>query len=158
MAMGYVQKKGVDYNEVFAPVERLKTIRLLLALSVKENWEVHHLYVKSAFLNGDLMEEVYVMQPEAFVKHGEEQKVYKLLKALYGRRQGLRAWNAKLDKCLKELGFKRCLHEQSVYTKNGEAGVLIVGIYVDNLLVTGSNKEEIKEFKDQMSKRFEISD
>lgn len=158
VAKGYVQRKGIDYNEVFVPVARIETIRLLLALSVKENWEVHHLDVKSAFLNGDLLEEVYVVQPEGFTKEGQEQKVYKLLKALYGLRQAPRAWNAKLDKCLKDLGFKRCLHEQAVYTKSTKESVLIVGVYVDDLLVAGSNIDEINRFKNQMKECFEMSD
>ncbi|KAM0008922.1 putative RNA-directed DNA polymerase [Helianthus debilis subsp. tardiflorus] len=97
VAKGYVQRKGIDFDEVFAPVERLETIRFLLALAAKEGWFVHHLDVKSAFLNGELAEEVYVTQPEGFVVKGEEQKVYKLKKALYGLRQAPRAWNARLD-------------------------------------------------------------
>ena len=157
VAKGYVQRKGIDYDEVFAPVARLDTVRLLLALSAKEGWEVHHLDVKSAFLNGELQEEVYVTQPEGFVKEGEEHKVYRLIKALYGLRQAPRAWNARLDKCLKELGFKRCLHEQAVYTKSDKGNTLIVGVYVDDLLVTGSSKCEIEEFKKQMNKQFEMS-
>ncbi|KAL8101414.1 hypothetical protein AgCh_033340 [Apium graveolens] len=157
VAKGYVQQKGIDYNEVFAPVARLDTIRLLLALSAKEGWEVHHLDVQSAFLNGELQEEVYVTQPEGFVKEGLEQKVYKLVKALYGLRQAPRAWNARLDKCLRELGFKRCLHEQAVYTRFDRGNVVIVGVYVDDLLVTGTHKREIEEFKLQMSEQFEMS-
>lgn len=84
VAKGYVQRKGVDYNEVFALVARLETIRLLLALSAKEGWKVHHLDIKLAFLNGELLEEVYVTQPEGYEKKGQEGKVYRLLKALYG--------------------------------------------------------------------------
>lgn len=93
VAKGYVQIKGIDYEEVFALVARLETIRLLLALAAKEEWQVHHLDVKSTFLNGILLEEVYVTQPEGFEKKGEEQKMYRLLKALYGLRQAPRAWN-----------------------------------------------------------------
>lgn len=79
---GYAQQPGIDYDEVFAPVTRLETVRLLLALAAKHELEVHHLDVKSAFLNGILDEEVYVSQPKGYVKAGHEQKVYKLLKAL----------------------------------------------------------------------------
>lgn len=91
VAKGYVQKQGVDYDEVFVPVTRLETVRLLLALAAKNEWEVHHLDVKSAFLNGELQEIVYVKQPEGFVKENEEHKVYQLIKALYGLRQAPRA-------------------------------------------------------------------
>lgn len=84
VAKGYIQKYGVDYKDMFAPVTRMETVRLLLALTAHNEWEVHHLDVKSAFLNGVLLEEVYVSQPRGFRKEGEEQKVYKLIKALYG--------------------------------------------------------------------------
>ena len=157
VAKGYVQRKGIDYNEVFAPVARLETIRLLLALSAKEGWEVHHLDVKSAFLNGELLEEVYVMQPEGFEKKGEERKVYRLLKALYGLRQAPRAWNARLDKCLRDLGFRKCQHEQAVYTKCQNGNVVIIGVYVDDLLVAGSDQEEIELFKKKMNEQFEMN-
>ena len=89
VAKGYVQRHGIDYEEVFAPVTRLETVRLLLALAVKNEWEVHHLDVKSAFLNGVLQEEVYVSQPKGYVIKGQEHKVYKLLKALYGHGPGI---------------------------------------------------------------------
>lgn len=83
---GYVQEQGVDYDEVYAPVTRLEIVRLLLALSAKKNWEVHHLDVKTAFLNGDIKEDVFVAQPEGFEKSDKEQFVYKLKKARYGLR------------------------------------------------------------------------
>jgi hypothetical protein len=82
VAKGYVQRQGVDYEEVFASVARLETVRLLLALAAQEEWKVHHMDFKSAFLNGDLMKEVYVEQPIGYEKKGEEEKVYKLKKAL----------------------------------------------------------------------------
>lgn len=100
VAKGYVQKKGINFEEVFTPVTRLETVQLLLPLAVEKGWEVHHLDVKSAFLNGDLLEEVYVVQPEGFVKEKQNHKVYKLLKALYGLRQAPRAWYARLNRSL----------------------------------------------------------
>jgi hypothetical protein len=81
---GYVQKEGVDYEEVFAPVPHLDLVRMLLALAAQENWKVYHMDDKSAFLNGDLNEEVYVLQPPSFVIEGQEHKVFRLNKALYG--------------------------------------------------------------------------
>lgn len=108
VAKGYVQKQGVDYEEVFAPMTRIETVRVLLALAAHFGWEVHHMDVKLAFLNGDLTEEVYVNQPEGYTIKGQEDKVYKLSKALYGLKQAPRAWNRKLDNSLKELGLERC--------------------------------------------------
>lgn len=108
VAKGYVQKKGIDFDEVFAPVARLETIQVLLALAAENMWLVHHLDVKSAFLNGELQEEVYVSQPDGFVIKGNEHLVYRLNKALYGLRQAPRVWNIILDRALKEMGFRRC--------------------------------------------------
>nr|GEV36276.1 ribonuclease H-like domain, reverse transcriptase, RNA-dependent DNA polymerase [Tanacetum cinerariifolium] len=87
VAKGYIQEHGIDFEEVFAPVARMETIRLLLAISANNKWEVHHLDVKSAFLHGELKEEVYVTQPEGFMKREDNGKIYRLIKALYGLRQ-----------------------------------------------------------------------
>ena len=91
VAKGYVQKQGIDYEEVFAPVARIETVRVILALAGSSGWRVHHLDVKTAFLNGRLEEEVYVSQPEGFEKQNAAGKVYKLSKALYGLKQAHRA-------------------------------------------------------------------
>ncbi|KAF0931465.1 hypothetical protein E2562_004588 [Oryza meyeriana var. granulata] len=93
VAKGYVQQPGVDFDEVFAPVARIESVRLLLALAAQEGWPVHHMDVKSAFLNGELIEEVYVRQPPGFTVAGHEDKVLRLDKALYGLRQAPRAWS-----------------------------------------------------------------
>ena len=113
VAKGYAQRHGVDYDEVFAPVARIETVRLLLALAAQSGWEVHHMDVKSAFLNGDLTETVFVQQPPGFVV-GSEGRVLRLKKALYGLKQAPRAWNAKLDKELVTLGFERSKLEYAV--------------------------------------------
>jgi hypothetical protein len=88
---GYSQRQGVDYDEIFAPVVRLEAMRMLLALAAHQDWEVHHMDVKSAFLNGDLVEEVFVLHPPGFVVTGRENQVLKLKKALYGLHQAPRA-------------------------------------------------------------------
>lgn len=108
VAKGYVQQQGIDFDEVFAPVARIETIRLLLALAATNGWEIHHLDVKTAFLNGDLNEDVYVTQPGDFEEKGKENHVYKLKKALYGLRQAPRVWNIKLGRVLKEMEFTKC--------------------------------------------------
>ncbi|CAA6655251.1 unnamed protein product [Spirodela intermedia] len=95
---GYAQCQRIDYDEVFAPVAWLNTVRLFIALAAHEGWEVHHMDVKSAFLNGDLKEEVYVEQPAGFISTGNEHKVFKLKKALYDLHQAPRAWNASWTK------------------------------------------------------------
>ncbi|GJW85674.1 ribonuclease H-like domain, reverse transcriptase, RNA-dependent DNA polymerase [Tanacetum coccineum] len=158
VAKGYIQQHGIDFEEVFAPVARMETIRLLLAIAATNKWEVHHLDVKSAFLHGDLKEEVYVTQPEGFTKEQDKGKVYRLIKALYGLRQAPRAWNIKLDNTLKSLDFKKCALEQAIYTKTSKDSTLLIGVYVDDLIITGAPKKEIDKFKAQMKEKFEMSD
>nr|GEW82310.1 ribonuclease H-like domain, reverse transcriptase, RNA-dependent DNA polymerase [Tanacetum cinerariifolium] len=114
--------------------------------------------VKSAFLHGDLKEEVYVTQPEGFVQQGNTGKVYKLIKALYGLRQAPRGWNVKLDQTLKSLDFKKCNLEQAVYTRRSKTSTLTVGVYVDDLIITGTPRKEIDTFKSQMKDKFKMSD
>jgi hypothetical protein len=113
---GYAQRHDIDYDEVFAPVAWLDSLRLLIALAAHEGWEVHHMDVKSAFLNGDLLE-VYVEQPAGFVIAGKEHKVLKLRKVLYGLHQAPRAWNTKLDDTLVSLGFRSHPSEHAIYVR-----------------------------------------
>nr|GFB41411.1 ribonuclease H-like domain, reverse transcriptase, RNA-dependent DNA polymerase [Tanacetum cinerariifolium] len=173
VAKGYIQEHGIDFEEVYAPVARMETIRLLLAIAANNKWEVHHLDVKFAFLHGDLKEEVYFTQPEGFLKKQDQGKFYRLIKALYGLRQaplyrlikalyGLRqaprAWNIKLDNTLKSLGFNKCALEQAIYTKTSKDSTLLIGVYVDDLIITGTPKKEIDKFKAQMEEKFKMSD
>jgi Reverse transcriptase (RNA-dependent DNA polymerase) len=131
---------------------------LLLSIAAHKGWEVHHMDVKSAFLNGELEEDVYVIQPPDFEIQEEEHKVLKLHKDLYGLRQAPRAWNSKLEKSLKTLGFEKCSLEHAVYTKSQKKRNLIVGVYVDDLIITGESTQDIDKFKSQMKKLFSMSD
>jgi hypothetical protein len=94
---GFMQREGIDFEEVFVPVTRMESVWHLLALAAMKGWDVHHLDVKSAFLNGELTEKVYVQQPPGFAIAGEEHRVLRLRKALYRLHQAPRAWNTKLD-------------------------------------------------------------
>jgi hypothetical protein len=114
--------------------------------------------VCSAFLNGDLSEEVYVLQPPGFMDKTRPHSVLKLSKALYGLRQAPRAWYAKLDSSLVELGFTRSPLEHAVYRRGTSDKYLLVGVYVDDLIITGTCVEEIKAFKSEMHHLFKMSD
>lgn len=107
-------------------------------------------------MNGELQDEVYVTQPERFEKKGQEDRVYKLNKALYGLCQAPRAWNLKLDSTLKDIGFSKCRKEPSVYLKKVKTDLLVLAIYVDDLFVIGTSLQAIKQFKDDMARRFEM--
>ena len=130
---GFAQVSGVDYDDTFAPVARHDTIRLLLALVGQMGWKVYHLDVKSAFLNGILLEEIYVQQSEGFEVTRHEHKVYKLQKALYGLEQAPRAWYSRIDSHLIQLGFRRSENEATLYLKQNDDGLqLVVSLYVDD--------------------------
>jgi hypothetical protein len=158
VAKGYAQRQGVDFDEVFAPVARMETVRLMLAIAAHCGWQVHHMDVRSAFLNGELAEEVYVHQPPGYASVGNEGKVLRLHKALYGLRQAPRAWNAKLDASLASLGFERSPLEHAVYKRHGDKATLLVGVYVDDLIITAMDEKEIALFKKQMHQLFDMSD
>ncbi|KAM1111108.1 hypothetical protein ACFX13_010490 [Malus domestica] len=159
VAKGYAQKPGIDYNETFAPVARLDTIRTLIALAAQKGWKLFQLDVKSAFLNGVLEEEVYVEQPEGFELANAGHKVYKLRKALYGLKQAPRAWYSEIDAYLSLCKFKRSTSEATLYTRSDdEGGLIIVSIYVDDIIYTGSSDKMLSEFKKEMMERYEMSD
>jgi hypothetical protein len=159
VAKGYAQQFGIDYNEVFAPVARWDTIRIILALATCKGWIVYQLDVKSAFLHGELNEVVFIEQPQGFEVKGEETKVYKLKKALYGLKQAPRAWYSKLESFFIKEGFQRCSSEHTLFTKAEEGGkFLVVSVYVDDLIYSGNDETMFKRFKHSMKQEFDMSD
>ncbi|KAI5337554.1 hypothetical protein L3X38_016825 [Prunus dulcis] len=159
MAKGHSQKPGIDYNETFAPVARLDTIRTLIALAAQKRWNLYQLDVKSAFLNGVLKEQVYVEQPQGFVKENEEIKVHKRHKALYGLKQAPRAWYDEIDAYFNSAGFKKSSSEATLYVKTSEnLGIIIVSLYVDDIVYIGINPQMLQEFRKYMMKHYEMTD
>ncbi|RDX90900.1 hypothetical protein CR513_27190, partial [Mucuna pruriens] len=148
VAKGFLQ--GLDYNEVFAPVAKIETIRLVRLIITSTN-------VNSSFLNESLDEEVYVCQPFGFEVTGHENKVYKL-KVLYGLKQVPQAWNRRIDCFLLQLDFNKCTTEYEVYVRAIAGDLMFVCMYVDDLLVTGSNTTNIDEFKRRIMMEFEMTD
>ena len=158
VARGFVQREGINFKEVFALVARMESVRLLLAFVAAKDWHVHHLDVKSAFLNDELAETVFVRQPPGFAVKGEEHRVLQLRKVLYGLRQAPRAWNAKLDTTLGELRFQMCATEHTLYTWRWGKEELFIGVYVDDLIIIGARTEDINSFKREMAAHFRMSD
>ena len=113
--------------------------------------------IKSVFLNGDL-KVVYVHQPPGFTIPGKEGMVLRLREALYGLRQAPRAWNAKLDSTLKGMGFEKSPHEAAIYRRSNGGNALLVGVYVDDLVITGTKDAEVEAFKEEMKATFQMSD
>lgn len=155
MAKEYMQDEGMDFEQVFVPVARMESMRLLIALAAQESWKIHCMDVKSTVLNGG---DVYVNQPPSFIKEGEGDVVLKLHKVLYGRRQDLRVWNIKLDRTLISLGFEKATLEHTMYKRGEGSDRLLVGIYDDDLLITGANEDVIAKFKLQMKELFKMDD
>jgi hypothetical protein len=135
---GFSQVEGIDYEETFSLFARYTSIRTIIALATSMGWKLHQMDVKIAFLNGEIEEEIYIEQPDGFVIHEKESHVCRLKKALYRLKQAPRAWYARIDGHLMSLGFSKSVVDPNLYYKtvNGEALILV--LYVDDLLLTGT--------------------
>ena len=118
MAQGYSQQQGVDYNEVFAPVTRANSIRVILSIANAMSMEIHQMDVKTAFLNGNLDEEIYIKQPKGFVDTKNPDYVCKLQKSLYGLKQAARCWNSVIDQSFNHSGYVQNKADPCSYVKN----------------------------------------
>ena len=143
---------------MFSPIAGLESNRILLAIAAQENWEIHHLDVKIAFLNGEIEEDIYITQPKGFLISGKEYHILKLQKALYGLKQAPRAWNSKLNEVLIQIRFARSKNDYRVYYETKGEGRLIIGVYVNDMIIIGSNSHKIINFKEAMKKDFEMTD
>ena len=141
VAKGFKQQHGVDFDEIFSPVVKMTTLRTVLGLVAIEDMDLVQMDVKTAFLHGDLEEDVYMAQPEGYEQPGREQLVCKLNKALYGLKQGSRQWYQKFDTFMCSQEFKRSQEDYCLYTKKLSDGLQIILIlYVDDMLIVGKSK------------------
>nr|GEV08235.1 putative ribonuclease H-like domain-containing protein [Tanacetum cinerariifolium] len=148
---------GIDYEEVFAPVERIEAIRLFLAYGSFMGFMVYQMDVKSAFLYGTIEEEVYVCQPSGFKDSDNPDNVYKVVKVLYGLHQAPRAWYETLANYLLENGFHRGQIDQTLFIKKQKGDILLVQIYVDDIIFGATNKNLCKSFEKLMKDKFQMS-
>eukprot|EP00253_Pinus_taeda_P003787 PITA_03787 len=155
---GYKQQQGRDYDETFAPVARMETVRTVLSIAAQHKWKIYQMDVKSAFLNGVLKEEVYVEQPPGYEVAGQEHKVCRLKKALYGPKQTPRAWYNRIDAYLIENGFDKCDGEPTLYINENDGKIIIVVLYVDDLIFTSNDASLIVDFKAVMKNEFQMTD
>jgi hypothetical protein len=157
VAQGYTQIEGVDFDETFAPVARLESIRILLSIACHLGFKLYQMDVKSAFLNGVLQEEVYVEQPKGFQDPHHPHHVYKLKKALYGLKQAPRAWYERLTTYLLAKGFTRGQADRTLFIRKQGTHKLIAQIYVDDIIF-GANLDSLAhEFSEEMKQEFEMS-
>ena len=134
VAQGYAQQYGLDYEETFSPLVRFESVRMVLALAAKHGMQVHQMDVATAFLNGELVDEVYMRQPDGFVVKGQEKRVCKLKKSIYGLRQSPRCWNFTLDHSLNKMGFKQTNSDPCLYV-NSEGELFLIAVFVNNILL-----------------------
>lgn len=160
VAQGYSQLEGIDYTETYAPTAKFCSMRALLALAASQDLELHQMDVKTAFLNGDLEEEIYMKQPEGFaVSSGPVPLVCKLKKSLYGLKQSPRAWYQKMDQVLLELGFHRSEADHCIYSHKDDKGVrMYIGLYVDDLFLLSSSLDRLTMLKRDLGLRFDMKD
>lgn len=159
VAKGFSQAEGIDYEETFAPVARLDSLRLLLAIAARLDLDAHHIDIKSAYLNGILDEDIYMDQPKGFAVTGKENQVCHLKKALYGLKQAGRQWHAHLFDTLEGFGFRKNISgDTSIFIKRHDGGdPLIILVYVDDIALFGV-LADISTFKTQIAMRYKISD
>jgi hypothetical protein len=159
VAQGFTQQEGVDFDEVFSPVVRFETVRVMLALAALEDCHISAVDVRNAYLYGRLDEELYVRQPEGFKIPGQEYKVRRLLHTLYGLKQaGLVWWRELAKSMVEELGFKAINSDAGVYVYGRNGQFVIALVYVDNGLFLGPNRRFVKEIKAKFMKRWECRD
>nr|GEU76059.1 putative ribonuclease H-like domain-containing protein [Tanacetum cinerariifolium] len=157
VVQGHTQEERIDYEEVFAPVARIEAIRLLLAYASFMGFMVYQMDVKSAILYGTIEEKVYGCQPLGFEDLDYPDKVYKVVKALYGLHQAPRAWYETLANYLLENGFQRGKRDQTLFIKRQKGDILLVQIYVDDIIFGATNKDLCKSFEKLMKDKFQMS-
>ena len=160
MAKGFTQVEGVDYTDTFSPVSSKDSLRIVFSLVAHYDLELHQMDVKTAFLNGELQEDIYMHQPLGFIKEGQEEMVCKLEKSIYGLKQASRQWFLKFDEKVTTFGFKEnkaddCIY---IYIKVCGSRFIFLVLYVDDILLASNDMNLLKETKGLLAKTFDMKD
>lgn len=158
VAKGFTQKEGIDYNEIFAPVVKFTSVRIMLALVAHFNWEMKQMDVTTAFLHGDLDYDIYMKQPEGYVDPNYPEHVCLLKKAIYGLKQSPRQWNIKFDECMQSLNFKKSNADHCLYFKLSATAPVFLLLYVDDMLIVSPCLKSIKHVQTCLCANFEMKD
>lgn len=156
VAKGFTQTYGVDYTETFSLVAKLSSVHVIISLAANLDWPLHQLDVKNAFLHGDLHENVYMAQPPGFESKGESVCHFK--KSIYGLKQSPRAWFDKFSKVVVSHGMNRNQVDHSVFLKQITLGIVILVVYVDDIVITKSDKKCIQILIHHLSSNFLTKD
>ncbi|GJR87643.1 retrovirus-related pol polyprotein from transposon TNT 1-94 [Tanacetum coccineum] len=157
VAQGYNQQEGIDYDETYAPVARLESIRILLAIACANDFKLSQMDVQSAFLNGFINEEVYVAQPLGFIDYQKPNYAYKFKKALYGLKQALKAWYDRLKTFLIKHEYSMGMVDNILFTKKSKSHLIIVQIYIDGIIFGSTSQNLCDDFVKIMHDEFEMS-
>lgn len=155
---GCSQKEGIDYQETYSPVIRYASGRFLCALATKYALRMDQMDVATAYLHGEMEKEIYVKSPKELAEPNQGKKVWRLKKAMYGFKQSGRAWNKKLDGTLKKMGLRQSKTDACIYYKKTKDSILIVGIYVDDMLILADRDKTMRKVKAELSARFQMTD
>ncbi|GKB47764.1 retrotransposon protein, putative, ty1-copia subclass [Tanacetum coccineum] len=158
VAKGYTQTYMVDYEETFSPVADIRAIRILISIAAFYDYEIWQMDVKTAFLNGYLDEDIYMVQPEGFVDPKHPRKVCKLQRSIYGLKQASRSWNKRFDEEIKRFGFDQNLDEPCVYQKASGSNVTFLILYVDDIIIMGNHIPSLQSVKNYLGKCFSMKD
>ena len=158
VAKGFTQREGVDYEATFSPVSSKDSFRVIMELVAHFDMELHQMDVKTAFLNGDLNEEVYMMQPEGFMVNDSGKLVCRLKKSIYGLKQASRQWYLKFHSVVASYGFVENKVDQCIYCKVSGRKFIFLILYVDDILLASSDLGLLHETKRMLSKNFDMKD
>ena len=154
---GFTQKKCIDFDEIFSHVVKMTSNHFVLSIVATEDLHLEQLDVKVAFLHGDLDEEIHMAQPQGFEVKGKENLVCRLKKSLYRLKQAPWQWYLKFDSFMHEHGYTQC-HSDHCIKRLDDENYIILCLYVDDMLVAGSNMDHIKELKCELAHAFSMKD
>ena len=157
VAKGYAQHPGFDFTETFAPTPKWASLRAILALAAFHDLHLESVDISSAFLNGELEEEVYMQQPEGFIEKGKDW-YWLLKKSLYGLKQAPRCWHKKLNQALEEMGFNRIICEHSIWIYHRDDTRIIIPVFVDDMTIVSKSQAAIQKVKDELQSHFKLRD
>ena len=158
VAKGFKQTHGIDYDETFSPVVMLKSIRFFLAIAAYYDYEIWKMDVKTTFLNGNLLEDVYMTQPEGFDDPKYPNRVCKLQRSIYGLKQASRSWNLRFDEAVKEFVFMKNEDEPCVNKKVSGSAIVFLVLYVDDILLIGNDIPTLQSVESWLGKCFSMKD